>query len=471
MKMMLPVTAGVLTIFAALRRKPEPFTKSEITAIAWAMTLGGLLVGICSLYMLDFFRDRVKKFQPLIPEVDRTRSTPDTSITDVALNFVMACGLVTIAIVAGTAGQIGLALLGSLILVSNRFEESAQRRRVANICREVAEAIRVGARIDEFFDVLSKEYKGNRWLPNPLKNVGVSLRDGEKLSVALSKTLLFDSSTLAVISASEITGGRALSEALDYLGRDLLNRETVRQSRISILTYPLVVWAATLVLSYFIANNAFLGLFYDVPRSIGLRPVPATFSPAVISNFLLSPSGFILLGLILVGCSYSPVVNRVARRTEAMLPFLGRRLRHRCLALCARTISTLTASNVPFATACRRVDNRDLAGPYASAFRRVAEATERGEALTSALRNSGLPDSFVWLAVAGAAGGTFSQALAVAAEWHESRAERLDRILVAALPCITIPLTGLIVGLMYGSVFWILTAIRETLMRDGGLLH
>jgi type II secretory pathway component PulF len=86
---------------------------------------------------------------------------------------------------------------------------------------------------------------------------------------------------------------------------------------------------------------------------------------------------------------------------------------------------------------------------------------ERGEALSSALKNSGLPESFVCLTIAGAKGGTLAEAFVAAADWHASRADRLDRIFVAAMPCITIPLAGALVGLVYGSVFWQLTSIHE----------
>jgi type II secretory pathway component PulF len=192
---------------------------------------------------------------------------------------------------------------------------------------------------------------------------------------------------------------------------------------------------------------------------------------------MLSPALIILFGLIAILSSFNdvgdryPLFRRFNHRLQSFLPFFGRRLRYRSIAGAAATLRALCESSVPLPEACHRVANPELSGPYSASFARLGEMLDRGDDFKGALRKCGLPDPFVTLAIGGALGGALPNALAAAAEWYQSRAERLDGILLAVLPCVTIPLAGLMVGLVYGSVFWRINQIRELLLDQLRIMH
>jgi type II secretory pathway component PulF len=155
------------------------------------------------------------------------------------------------------------------------------------------------------------------------------------------------------------------------------------------------------------------------------------------------------------------------QRFKACLPVLRTRERHRGLARAARTLGMLLEAGLTLPDACREIAAPELAGPYADAFHELGQAALRGEPFESALRQSGLPDSFVVLAAAGAVGGELPAALHTVADWHAAKAERLDHRLAFAVPCITIPLAGLLVGAFQVCVFSGIAAIQRQMLMGG----
>jgi type II secretory pathway component PulF len=151
-------------------------------------------------------------------------------------------------------------------------------------------------------------------------------------------------------------------------------------------------------------------------------------------------------------------------RFKTGLPVLRTRERHRGLARAARTLGMLLEAGLTLPEACREIAVPELAGPYADAFHGLGQAARRGDPFESALRQSGLPDSFVALAAAGAVGGELPAALYTVADWHAARAERLDHRLAFAVPCITIPLAGLLVGAFQVYVFSGIAALQSQML-------
>ncbi|MCY3020423.1 MAG: type II secretion system F family protein, partial [Planctomycetota bacterium] len=241
------------------------------------------------------------------------------------------------------------------------------------------------------------------------------------------------------------------------------------------IAYPLAVWAVCLPVALFLVIFI-LPKFADILRALP-PPGLAWWPPMtrVTTGIVYASSVLFLVPLIRVMSepaatdppSVSPLwrgCDALLRYIEGCLPLFRARLRQRSLARCARALGAMFESGMALPQACRHVAVPELAGPCAPAFARLAQATEEGRPLAEALRAARLPESFSALALAGAAGGEMALAMATAAEWHEARARRLDRIMATLLPCLTIPTTGLLVGCVYGGVFAAINAMRAAVI-------
>jgi type II secretory pathway component PulF len=129
-------------------------------------------------------------------------------------------------------------------------------------------------------------------------------------------------------------------------------------------------------------------------------------------------------------------------------------------------MAAMLKGGAPFHQACQLVGTPAMAGPFAKAFRMVGRTVEMGRPINEAMHTADLPPSFRTLVQVGAAGGELESALATAAEWHEARAERLDHELGILLTCISLPLVGLMIGLLGCALFAAWGAGRDHLVRQ-----
>lgn len=378
-----------------------------------------------------------------------------------------------------------------LVCALLRHDGIGHRRRMANVMQEVAEALRQALPLHEIFEALSVEQRGP--FARDLRLVAERLRRGAPLSAALALPGFVPHHTLAAIRAGEAGGGRALPQLVRGAAADLRAGAAARSSVLVALYYPLAVWAFCLPMAAFL-------LVFIIPKfSDVLRHLPAHFPSARFPAGVPAPQitwwpawhrateivVFVSVGVVsgvLLACYFAASgrgpgsgaslwqrlrLLRLSLWLQDCLPLLRTRLRLRCLARSASTLGAMLECGVPLHQACREVAVPELAGPFARRFAAFARGIEQGQPLSAALRGSRLPESFTALAEAGAAGGQLPLALATAAEWHAARAQRFDRVFAVALPCLTIPLTGLLVGSLYGGLFAAMRVMHEALRPPG----
>ncbi len=424
-----------------------------------------LVLGYVLLRTLDYFRDRVKQFQPLFDAID-------DNYIGIGHYCILPIGMGLLAgLLLGPGWGIALFSFSAVImLVADRVEVERQRRRVADLCGEIAQAIRCRVALDRFFDTISREH----YTSTSLKKVGERLREGSRLSSALGETDLLPPYGILAIQAGESAGGTPLADILQNLSESLRRENRCAASLLTAGLTPLAGWIVTFAIGWTVFNLTWSRM-NDIRRTLLATCPPGLFISDEFVQYLPSLS-LCLIGVILIIISYKRSLTRgsnlsVFARIVARLPIFGNRLRHRCLARSCHALAAMTRSNVPMGEALRLVSHSGFSGPYGLSFRKLATDLEGGMPISTALQSAFLPDTLKTLMRSGAAGGALADAFAVAAEWHDSRAARLDHILVAAIPCLAIPITGLLVGGVYGWLFWFLTLIRETVMRHAGIWH
>ena len=436
----------------------------EIAVKSFWIMAGLMLAGYFALKTLDYFRGRVLRFRPLF-------DPPESNYTNIG-------GLCFLPMVAGVLGgwlmtpNWGILLFMStamVLLVLDRLQIENQRQLASDLCAEVAQAMHSRVPLDLFFDTITAEY----YSVKSLKRVGVRLREGLALSDALIDTGIFPPQALVAIRAGEESGGAALANILRNLSVSLRQENRSTANLLTALLAPLVGWSIALPLGWCV-STVLLGRITDCLRSLG-HDTSGNFKVMVSLQFILGEA-LIGVGIAFVFFSYERTpryagVYAWLKQLFSRLPVVGARYRHRCLARSCHALSAMAASGVPLWTALRLVGERDLSGPYATAFRTLADELEKGAPLHAALSNSALPPSVTCLLAAGASGGALPEGFAAAADWHDTRAWKLDNLTCALVPCIAVPLCGVVVGLVYGSVFMMITEIREVVMTHAGLVH
>ena len=463
---MTTIILSITIILAQLRRKQEEFylTRTQGLVASFSLMLILMLMGFIALRTLDYYRDRAKRFLPLFDVLEDFYNSMRQSYWALCL----ASGAVVV-FCNENWGIATFVTLSILMLVSNRIDLERQRRFIAGVCAETAEAMRSAIPIDQFFEVLCKDYYASK----SLKNTSLLLKQGISLSEALQKSDLLPDHAIWLIRAGEAGGGAALERTLRLLSERLRIESRSSSKLVTATIFPFLAWTFAFVVCLLISRGSILHLI-----SLFNYYGPGRFGYVSVCHYsvFVGASSLMMLGLVFVYFGFKQNLHAVrmfdfVRKLVYAMPVLGQRRRHRELALICEAMSAMVRSDVPLWTAFRLVGTDEVAGMYAPMLRQLADRLENGATIQEALRGSNLPESVTCLLIAGAAGGTLAEAFSAAAEWHDSRALKLDHALSTIIPCIMIPLAGLIVGVAYGSVFWVLMEIRESIMIHAGQVH
>ena len=343
-----------------------------------------------------------------------------------------------------------------LIAVLFRYRPLQSRERLvqASILLELAAALEYALPLDEFVAALASDYANDT--ANRLKRVAERLRQGVALSAALKEADLLPEHAVLAIQAGELGGGRPIPNVLRRAADDLRAQSALRSSFMFWIYYSIAMWLICAGLGLFqvvFILPKFQDIFKCMGASQGWRPFLAAVTVAA---YTLGGTAICTMVSVRV-LSLAPNSRlatwlvRGAHWVQRFLPLLGARMRHRALARAARVLEGMASAGLTLPEMCRAVAVPALAGDYAGSFAVLADKTEAGEALPDALRRTRLPPSFAWFAEAGAA-GDFACAMRTAAEYHDARAQRLDRVLAALMPCVALSLGGLLVGSVYITV-------------------
>ena len=453
-------------IILAFRRSIDDsgLTQNQAMVVAFLIMAALLLAGIILLRTIDYFRERVKMFLPLFDsKLDAYRGIGGYCV----LPFI-ACGIGMFIFGLNCGIQL-FVLISVIVLIWDRIAIEEQGRLAANVCAEIAEAIRSRIALDVYFDTIVKEH----YPILGLVSVGKRLREGAILSEALGESGVFTQSAILTIRAGEAGGGASLVKILEDLSTSLNNENRSAARLLTATLIPFLGWSTAFVLAWGISSYWFVR-FMEILKIFG--PLNGSYALVTMYSQCAGIAALITLGSFLIVFSYEGLFRsgrlfNCVQRILYALPVLGLRRQHRDLSRMCHAMSSMVQSDVALWAAFRLVGKDEIAGMYAPTLRQLADRLEKGATFQEALRSSNLPESVTCLLIAGAAGGTLAEAFSAAAEWHDSRALKLDHALSTIIPCIMIPLAGLIVGVAYGSVFWVLMEIRESIMIHAGQVH
>jgi type II secretory pathway component PulF len=403
---------------------------------------------------------------------DRARARMSAGISGISDEFIKvfavgyggAIGLILCFVVL-VANSILLLMLVSVFLILNmlwtRCTVVSRQRMTAALLEEVARCVENQLSLPDYFVALAHENRHNS--KACCEDVVQRLRRGEKLSQALFTADLIPMPVAAALQAAESSGGGQLVAVFKRQSRQLSDDASLYTSVFFWMVYPIALWSVFLPMGIFIIYFAFPRI-EDIRKSfdiISWWPTYTNWVSVGLYGTAIVAFAWIFLTPVFnhqrfpafVTRVFHPLYRRMILLLASTTPLLSSRHRHRSLSRTAFAMGDLASERVPLPRICELVATNELAGPYASNIKALGEAAERGEPFQRCLEVSKLPESFVALANAGAAGGAFIQAMAAIAEWHAAKARQVERLILGIVPCFTIPLCGLMVGSFYIGIF------------------
>ena len=279
--------------------------------------------------------------------------------------------------------------------------------------------------------------------------VRAQILEGHSLADALARfPNVFDDLYVATVRAGEQSGH--LDLVLERLAEYTESRQMMRQKVQLALLYPVILTLmAVAVVSALLA--------FVVPEVVKVfentgQQLPwLTRALIATSDFLRTASPYIATGTVVALLIFARLLKRPEfkyrmDRLMLRLPLAGRLVRGMNTARLARTLSILSASNVPLLDAMRIA--AEVLGnlPMRRAVEKAAERVREGASLANSLEKEGdFPPLFIQLVSGGEASGEMEKMLDHAASAQERELQTLIATLFGLLEPILIVVMGLIV--------------------------
>lgn len=335
------------------------------------------------------------------------------------------------------------------VKVSASSFDKVKFRDITIFSRQLASFIKSGMPILRALTIISQQSESPN-LKRMLDNVRTKVKDGDKLSLALSAyPRAFPPLYIAMVHAGE--DGGALPEAFFRIS-DYRQKQEEIMSRVRMaLVYPVVMACVA-------AGTIFFMFTFVMPRLMRMFSNLGEDLP-VITKILISISKWLRLGwpFMVLGIGVIFFVVRQKARTKAggialsrlklKLPIFGDLIRRTELARFSRTLELLIRSSIPILEAIKiaipTLDNEAMRQELV----RSCKELEQGASFGKGLKKSNLFPVFMSnLLVMGEESGQLEQALAEIASSYERETDETVKVITTLLEPLVILVMGVVIG-------------------------
>ncbi|MBR8837290.1 MAG: type II secretion system F family protein [Stigonema ocellatum SAG 48.90 = DSM 106950] len=323
--------------------------------------------------------------------------------------------------------------------------------------RQFAVLVNAGVAIVRGLGVLSEQCS-NPKLKKALLEISIDVQNGINLSDAMRKQPeAFDSLYVSMIQAGEVGG--VLDDVLNRLAKLLEDSARLENQIKSAMSYPIVVGSIAVIV--FLAMTIFLlPIFAKIFKELGTELPPLTQFLLNCSEFLRSPSVFILVVALIGGnigfkqYAKTPLGRQTVDRLSLKLPLFGDLIQKSSVARFSRTFGSLTRSGVPILTCMEIV--RETAGNQivANAIDAARSEIEQGGMISIALNKEKVfPPMAVQMISIGEETGELDTMLMKVADFYEDEVEQTVKSLTSVLEPLMIVVVGGMVGTILMSMY------------------
>jgi type IV pilus assembly protein PilC len=285
-----------------------------------------------------------------------------------------------------------------------------------------------------------------------LLRLAKGVESGSKLHVLLKQEPGLDTIFVSLIEAGEASG--TLSHHLSVLAEWLEHEHTMRSNVRTALLYPKIILGTTFVVAFGLATFVlpkllpiFTGMRIELPIATRILLAITTFIQAYWLVLLLTVISAIVSYLLLMRL---PKVRYARDSCTLNMPIIGTLERAYQLTLGMRIIATLYESGIPMPQTLRLAAHAATNAVYERAWKEIANAIERGDALDVTLEK--YPRLFygdvIMLVSVGERTGSYVTIFNRIAEYYRQHINTITK----RLPSIIEPLLLVVMTLLIGFV-------------------
>jgi general secretion pathway protein F len=269
---------------------------------------------------------------------------------------------------------------------------SATRRGIVNAVSELAVLLNAGLPLDRALSVCVE----NLTRPS-IKATFAKLRDRVRHGASLARAMQESGGAFSPMASAMAEAGEAsgkLDESLGRLAETMERAETLRQTIVSSMVYPimLIVIATSVILMMLLfVVPQFENLFTDTGAKLPFMTQVVMGASHAVQNYGVVTSLIAVVGVfLLLRWARQPAVKRVVDKQLLKAPVVGNVIRNAETARFARTLGSLLDGGVPLASALA-IAQRAIANMHMSeAVDKVSSGLRQGGGLSSPLAATGL---------------------------------------------------------------------------------
>jgi len=269
---------------------------------------------------------------------------------------------------------------------------AATRRGIVNAISELSVLLNAGLPLDRALAVVVENL--NR---PPVKAAFAKLRDRVRNGASLARAMTESNGAFSPMAAAMAEAGEAsgkLDESLGRLAETMERAETLRQTIVSSMVYPImlviIATGVILVMLLFVVPQ-FEDLFSDAGAKLPTMTVIVMGASHAVKDYGLVGLGFAAVAAFLFWrWVQQPAVRRLVDRQLLKLAVIGSIVRNAETARFARTLGSLLDGGVPLSGALA-IAQRSLANMHMhDAVERVSTGLRQGGGLSTPLAQTGL---------------------------------------------------------------------------------
>ncbi len=266
------------------------------------------------------------------------------------------------------------------------------RRGIVNAVSELAVLLNAGLPLDRALGVCVEN------LTRPaVKATFAKLRDRVRQGASLARAMQDSGGAFSPMASAMAEAGEAsgkLDESLGRLAETMERAETLRQTIVSSMVYPimLIVIATSVILMMLLfVVPQFENLFSDAGAKLPFMTQVVMAASHGVKDYGLVGAGLAAIAVfLLLRWARQPSVKRVIDRQLLNMPVVGHVIRNAETARFARTLGSLLDGGVPLASALA-IAQRSIANMHMSeAVNKVSLGLRQGGGLSSPLAATGL---------------------------------------------------------------------------------
>jgi len=266
------------------------------------------------------------------------------------------------------------------------------RRGIVNAVSELAVLLNAGLPLDRALGVCVEN------LTKPaVKATFAKLRDRVRHGASLARAMQESDGAFSPMASAMAEAGEAsgkLDESLGRLAETMERAETLRQTIVSSMVYPImlivIATSVILVMLLFVVPQ-FENLFTDTGAKLPFMTQVVMGASHVVQNYGIVGTIIAAVGIFfLIRWARQPAVKRIIDRQLLNAPAIGPVIRNAETARFARTLGSLLDGGVPLASALH-IAQRSIANMHMSeAVDKVSSGLRQGGGLSSPLAATGL---------------------------------------------------------------------------------